>query len=227
MRTIEVYGKEYPVKELSGSFHMGAIVDLFSNKDNSLFDLQKQLKTGLAIRHSIPGLPETIIDETGQIKMLENDFFDLINQLRLLFCLDNLELAKQRQNYTSEMKYAKGMSIVKLDIETSNINRKEQDEWEWDKLELIQTEDIELSEEDKDKRIFSYFLGYVESEIKRAEEHGNRDRYLQLKKILKDINKNRSGALLHHTRVQTEKEQTIEDLKKEIEQLKQEKANVG
>jgi hypothetical protein len=211
MHKVKIHDQEYSVKGLEGSFHLGAIISMIGKEQ--IFDPEAQKKTATAIRNSIPDLPESIISPDGQIKMLAEDFMELVDEFRIFFFLDNLKLARDRKNYEKEIEFAKGLATVKVQLE---VKKKQPVAWEWN--DSVVDESPLFSKEELEKKAFVYFKEYIDEQIKLASDVLDNERADKLADIFQSI----QASFLKET-VPNKKNNQVDALakaNKEIEELK-------
>lgn len=205
-RTISIRGVEYPVQSLEGDLNFMPVLAYVKAED--LDNAEQKRKAAIAIKELCPKIPDSLIHKDGSVRLFIREWQSLIWDMRSLYFVDNLSLAKKTKQFTEEIRFAKGYAqflAMREEYETQLRNLGEDEE---------DLPDVETSEE----LINSYHLKYYQDEIKLAEESEDSERVNLLKgrlQRLKDKLNHKGKVLAVHSQ-----DETIEELQRQLAEEK-------
>jgi hypothetical protein len=191
--TINLRGKEYPVKKLHGVTVIGLIQDLYFQ--GGVLDPSKIPSTAQALRRAIPDLPDYLISDES-IHLQPDEFYAFVDSFRKIYFLDNLEDARKIGDYREEYRYAIAYATFLAYLELrEKLRQEDKNSWDWK-----QTQDVRIGIDDApDERIWYYFEKYYQEQMELAKV-SNTDRFERLKQILA-IGKEKFSANKKNTEV--------------------------
>jgi hypothetical protein len=209
LETLTIRGNQYKTKSVEGDLELQT---LFSYTEvDEIDDPEQKKKLALTLRNLIIDVPDTIINNDGQVKLFHKEYVSILNFFKLKYCRENLALAKELNDLEEEQRFAAIQSRV-----LAMVNRdKKPIEYDEDGF-VIDRKTPPISNEDK----FRYHKQYYEQQIQESSDQ-ERTLWLQqrLTKITSDYQTKTGNSNGIPSQIKTELEKENEMLKIKLAEL--------